>query len=100
VDAVVLLVLHAQLLALGIYSKLVQFAGRDIAALWIVCGSCGVVVALMVAEYSWRVGRQFPDVVFPTTYATCAAVFNAIALIAGILLWRKVSIWRNAHTES
>ncbi len=79
----------AQVLLLWTNRKLARKAKRIMAALWIAFGACGTVMALLVAEYTWRIGKEFPEIGFPTRYAALAALFNALPLIAGCFVWRK-----------
>ena len=57
-----------------------------IAWLWIAFSVSGGVVAILVAHYTWTVGRDLPGIGFPTRYASIGALLNALALFAGCLI--------------
>lgn len=68
---------------------------RVVSWMWILFSLSGAVVAVMVAHYTWSVGRAHPEIGFPTEFAAVGALLNAVPLLAVCLIWRKVSTWRS-----
>lgn len=61
-----------------------------VATAWLIYNASGIIVALLVASYTWR-QRKILRIGFPVREATVSALLNALALGGNCALWWRIA---------
>lgn len=64
---------------------------RYVATAWLIYNASGVVVAILVANYTWRQRHVLDKIGFPIREASISALLNALALGGTCVLWWRIA---------